>query len=89
MQSRALSEAHKSEMQFMAARTAHERGQAALKAAEQALEASRKHARETTEMLRDKMDEVERLRMMKQADDREGAVKMKALVGEVSILSRL
>ena len=89
MQSRALSEAHKSEMQFMAARTAHERGQAALKAAEQTLEVSRKHARETTEMLRDKMDEVERLRMMKQADDREGAVKMKALVGEVSILSRL
>jgi 50S ribosomal subunit-associated GTPase HflX len=71
-------------MELLVARTASEREQASLRAAGEVLEVSRKHARETTEMLREKMEEVERLRMYKQMDDRERAVKVKSLVGEVS-----
>ncbi|THH09177.1 hypothetical protein EW146_g8758 [Bondarzewia mesenterica] len=82
--SHALSETHKAEMELLAARSAHERGQTTLRAAEEALEASRKHARDMTELLREKMDEVERLRMVKQADDRERVVKVKGLAGEVT-----
>jgi hypothetical protein len=84
--SRALSDARKAEMELLVARTASEREQASLRAAGEVLEVSRKHARETTEMLREKMEEVERLRMYKQVDDRERAVKVKSLVGEVSVL---
>ncbi|KAI0254969.1 hypothetical protein BJV78DRAFT_807863 [Lactifluus subvellereus] len=80
--SRALSDAHKAEMELLVARTANEREQANLRATGEVLEASRKHARETTEMLRGKMEEVERLRMYKQVDDRERTVKVKGLVGE-------
>jgi len=54
----------------------------AAQAAGAELEASRKHARETTDMLRDKMQEVEWLRVHKGVDDREGAVKAKGLVGQ-------
>ena len=82
--SRAVSDAHKAEMKLLIARTENERELAGLRAAGQELEASRKHARETTDMLRDKMQEVERLRMHKGVDDREGAVKAKNLVGQVS-----
>ncbi|KAH9964379.1 hypothetical protein BGW80DRAFT_1123583, partial [Lactifluus volemus] len=80
--SRALSDARKAEMELLVARTASEREQASLRAAGEVLEVSRKHARETTEMLREKMEEVERLRVYKQVDDRERAVKVKSLVGE-------
>ena len=83
--SRALSDAHKAEMQLLVARTANEREQAGLRAAGEELEASRKHARETTDMLRDKMQEIERLRVLKGVDDREGAVKAKGLVEQVSL----
>ena len=83
-QSRALSDAHKAEMNVLIARTANEREQAGLRAAGEVLEASRKHARETTDMLRDKMQEIERLRVYKGVDDRERAVKVKSLVGRVS-----
>jgi len=79
--SQALSDAHKAEMELLAARTANERGEASLRAAGEVLEASRRHARETTEMLREKMEEVERLQIHKQVDDRERAIKMKRLVG--------
>jgi len=72
-------------MELLAARTANERGKASLRAAKEVLEASRRHARETTEMLREKMEEVERLRIHKQVDDMERAVKVKCLVGEVSL----
>jgi hypothetical protein len=71
-------------MEFLAARTANERGKASLRAAGEVLEASRRHAQYTTEMLREKMEEVERLRIHKQVDDRERAIKVKGLVGEVS-----
>jgi len=47
--------------------------------------ASREHVREATEMLREKMEEVERLRIKLQVDDRERAIKVKGLVGEVSL----
>ncbi|KAH9178136.1 hypothetical protein EDB89DRAFT_1901729 [Lactarius sanguifluus] len=82
--SRALSDAHKAEMNVFVARTANEREQAGLRAAGDELEACRKHARETTDMLRDKMHEIERLRVYKGVDDRERAVKVKKLVGQVS-----
>ncbi|KAF8273275.1 hypothetical protein EI94DRAFT_1795347 [Lactarius quietus] len=79
---RALSDTHKAEMKLLIARTANEREKAGLQAAGAELEASRKHARETTDMLRDKMQEVEWLRVHKGVDDREGAVKAKGLVGQ-------
>ncbi|KAH9003018.1 hypothetical protein EDB86DRAFT_2799375 [Lactarius hatsudake] len=82
--SRALSDAHKAEMNVLIARTANEREQAGLRAAGEELEACRKHARQTTDMLRDKMQEIERLRVYKGVDDRERAVKVKRLVGQVS-----
>lgn len=87
--SRALSDAHKAEMDLLIARTANEREQVGLRAAGEVLEASRKHARETTDMLRDKMQEVERLRVYKGVDDRERAVKVKGLVGQRKGLSRI
>ncbi|KAA1467616.1 hypothetical protein DENSPDRAFT_832723 [Dentipellis sp. KUC8613] len=80
--SKAITDAHKAEMDFLAAQSAQERAQTALRAAAEALERSREHARDTTEMLREKMDEVERIRMHKQADDRERALKVKGLTGE-------
>jgi hypothetical protein len=72
-------------MELLAARIANEQGQVSLRAAGEVLDASRKHARETTEMLREKTEEVERLRIHKQVDDRERAIKVKGLVGEVSL----
>jgi hypothetical protein len=81
--SRALSEAHKAEMELLAARTANERGQASLRAAGEVLEASRKHARRTTKMLCEKMDEVDDLRIHKKVDDK---VKVKSAAGQVSLL---
>ena len=82
--SRALSDAHKAEMELLAARTANERGQASLRAAGVGLEASRKHARETTKMLHEKMEEVDSLRAHKKVNDKERAIKVKRPVGHVS-----
>ncbi|KAI0319217.1 hypothetical protein OF83DRAFT_838089 [Amylostereum chailletii] len=75
-------------MALLAARSAHEKAVTTLQSAEEALEASRQHARETTEMLRLKAEEVEHLRVVKGTDDRERAVKIRELVGDVR-LSRL
>jgi NAD+--asparagine ADP-ribosyltransferase len=82
--SRALSDAHKAEMELFAARTANERGQASLRAAGEVLEASRKHARETTKMLHEKMEEVDSLRTHKKVNDKDRAIKVKGSVGHVS-----
>lgn len=68
-------------MAFLAAQAVHEKAQATLRSAEETLEASREHARTTTEMLREKNEELEHLRLTKQADDRERLVKMKQLTG--------
>lgn len=68
-------------MAFLAAQALHEKWQANLRSAEETLEASREHARRTTEMLREKNEEVEHLRATKQVDDRERLVKMKQLNG--------
>lgn len=84
--SRALSDAHKAEMELLAARTANEHGQASLRAAEEVLEASRKHARETSKMLREKMEEVDGLRVHKRVGDKKRAIKVKGPVGQVSLL---
>jgi hypothetical protein len=62
-------------MDLLSARTANEQGQASLRAADEVLEASRKHVRDTTEMLRKKMWEVDRLRSYKKVDDKEQATK--------------
>jgi len=72
-------------MQLLTSSIAHEREQASQRATGQALVASREHVREATEMLREKMEEVERLRIKLQVDDRERAIKVKGLVGEVSL----
>jgi hypothetical protein len=72
-----VSDAHKAEMDLLTARTANDQAQGSLRAAWEVLQASRKHGHETTEMLRKKMDEVDRLRVRahKKADDKEHAVK--------------
>lgn len=80
--SRALSDAHKAEMELLAARTASERGQATLRAAAEVLEASRKHARETSMMLEKKIEQVDSLRTHKKVDGKERATK--GPVGQVS-----
>lgn len=84
MHSRALSDAHKAEMDLLAARTANDLGQASLRAAGEVLEASRRHVRETTDMLDEKIDEVNRLRANKKAEDKEHAIK--SPVRRVSLL---
>ncbi|KAI0043828.1 hypothetical protein FA95DRAFT_1562910 [Auriscalpium vulgare] len=84
----ALKEARKAEITYMAALETHQRCQSTLKSHEEALENSRRHARDTTEMLREKMEEVENVQLHKQADDRERAIKIKNLAGEKQGLSR-
>jgi hypothetical protein len=73
-------------MELLTARTANERGQASLRAAGEVLEASRKHARKTTKMLQEKMEQVDSLRNHISVDDKEHAVKVKSPVGQVSLL---
>ena len=75
-------------MELLAAHTANERGKASLRVAGEMLEESRRHRGYTTEMLREKVEEVEHLRIHKQVDDRERAIKVKSLVGEVSLSRR-
>lgn len=77
MHSQRLSEAHKAEMDLLAARTANEQAQASLGAAVEVMEMSHKHGLETTEMLRKKMEEVDRLRFRahRKVDDKEPTIK--------------
>jgi hypothetical protein len=56
-------------MDLLAARTADEHGKASLRSAGEVLEASRNHVHETTEMLRKKLEEVDRLRAHKTVDE--------------------
>lgn len=60
------------ELEFFAMRAKYERAQADLQAQEDARDASRSHARETTEMLQEKNREVEWLRAQKAVDDVSG-----------------
>jgi hypothetical protein len=88
LHSRALSDAHKAEMDLLAARTANEQGQTSLRAAREVLEVSRKHVDETTEMLRKKMELVDRLRVRahKKVDDEERTTKNP--IRRVSLVAR-
>ena len=67
--SKTLRDFRKAELEFFAARAKYERAQADLQAHEDARDASRSHARETTEMLQEKNREVEWLRAQKAVDD--------------------
>ncbi|PIL35569.1 hypothetical protein GSI_02297 [Ganoderma sinense ZZ0214-1] len=80
--SKTLREFRKAELEFFAARAKYERAQADLQAQEDAREASRAHARETTEMLQEKNREVEWLRAQKAVDDREREAKVRELTGK-------
>ena len=73
-------------MDLLAARTANDQGQANLRAAGEALDATRKHVRETTKMLREKMEEVDRLRAYKKVDGKEHALKSPGPIRRVSLL---
>ena len=64
-----LRDFRKVELEFLAAKAKYERAQADLQAHEDARDASRSYAQETTEMLQDKNREVEWLRAQKAADD--------------------
>ncbi|KAI0749772.1 hypothetical protein C8Q80DRAFT_645990 [Daedaleopsis nitida] len=81
--SKTLRDYHKVELEFFAARAKYERAQADLRAQEDARDASRTHARETTEMLQEKNREVEWLRAQKSADDREREAKVRQLTGKL------
>lgn len=70
--SKTLRDFRKAELEFFAARAKYERAQADLQAHEDARDASRSHARETTEMLQEKNREVEWLRAQKAVDDVSG-----------------
>jgi hypothetical protein len=61
-------------MDLLSAIAANDQGQANLRAAEVVLEASRKHADDTHEMLQKKRWEVDRLRTHKTVDDKEPAI---------------
>ncbi|KAI0787654.1 hypothetical protein C8Q74DRAFT_622325 [Fomes fomentarius] len=80
--SKALRDFHKNELEFFAARAKYERAQADLRAQEDARDASRNQARETTEMLQEKNREVEWLRAQKAVDDREREAKVRQLTGK-------
>ncbi|KAI1796824.1 hypothetical protein LXA43DRAFT_878795 [Ganoderma leucocontextum] len=80
--SKTLREFRKAELEFFAVRAKYERAQADLQAQEDAREASRAHARETTEMLQEKNREVEWLRAQKAVDDREREAKVRELTGK-------
>ena len=56
-------------MDLLAAHMVNDQGKANLRAAGVVLETSRKHVRETSEMLRKKIEEVDRLRAYKMEDD--------------------
>ena len=71
------------------ARQAHETAVNESKSAEEALEAARAYAAQTTEKMREKSEEIENLRIRKSVDDRERAVRARELTGEVSYRSRL
>lgn len=73
--SHALEDAHKAEMDLLAARTVNEQKEISLRAAGDVLESSRKHMNTTNEMLRKKIEEVDRLRAHKKVDDKEHAIK--------------
>ncbi|KAH9945175.1 uncharacterized protein BXZ73DRAFT_38437 [Epithele typhae] len=79
---KALKEFRKVELEFFAMRAKYERAQADLQAHEDARDASRSFARETTEMLQDKNREIEWLRAQKAVDDRERAAKIRELTGK-------
>jgi hypothetical protein len=84
MHTRALSDAHKAEMDLLAARTANDQAQVSLRASAEALQASRRHVRETGDVLQAKKIEVDRLRPRKKVDDKEHAIK--SPVRRVSLL---
>ena len=62
-------------MDLLAARTVNEQKETSLRAADDVLKASRKHMKTTTDMLRKKVEEVDRLRAHKKVDDKEHAIK--------------
>ena len=84
----ALTALQKQDCAFHAARTKYEAAQAELLALEEALEASRRKAREATETIQDKMREVEELRVQKGVDEREREVKIVELAGKKSTISK-
>ncbi|TFK48061.1 hypothetical protein OE88DRAFT_1635269 [Heliocybe sulcata] len=75
---------HKTELAYLAARAKYESALTDLKNAEEGLEQTRRHAEMVTDMVREKMREVEELRGMKRVDDRERAVKVTELRGKMT-----
>ncbi|TFK45837.1 hypothetical protein OE88DRAFT_1085133 [Heliocybe sulcata] len=78
---------HKTELVYISARSKYESATTDLKNAEEALEQTRRHAQMVTDMVREKMREVEELRGMKRVDDRERMVKVSELRGKVPTVS--
>ncbi|KZT24403.1 hypothetical protein NEOLEDRAFT_1050951, partial [Neolentinus lepideus HHB14362 ss-1] len=73
---------HKTELEYLAARAKYESALTDLKNAEEGLEQMRHHAAMVTDMVKEKMREVEDLRGMKKVDDRERMVKVTELKGK-------
>jgi hypothetical protein len=80
-----MSDAHKAEMDLLAARVANDHAQISLQASEEALETTRRHVRETDHVLQAKTTEVDRLRARKTVNDKEQRA-TKSPVRRVSLL---
>lgn len=72
----------KLETAYLAARTKYESTQAQLHAEAEALETCRNSARELTERIQEKSQEVDSLRVMMSVDEREREVKLGQLEGK-------
>lgn len=79
--SKALSVFQKHEAVYLAARTKYETAQAQLNSEAEALDISRSNAREATERMQEKSQEVDSLRTMFGVDARERAAKLDELNG--------
>lgn len=75
MHSQAVSDAHKAEMDLLAARTANDQAQVSLRGAKEVLETCRRHVHKVEGVLQEKTDEVNRLRAYKKVDDKERTIK--------------
>ena len=77
-----LSNFQKCENAYNIARTKYEAAQAELAALEDVLETSKRNAREATEIMQEKLRDVNMLRAQKGVDDRERELKLVELMGK-------
>ncbi|KAF8476496.1 hypothetical protein JB92DRAFT_2770002, partial [Gautieria morchelliformis] len=77
--SKAIKNEHKLDLAYLEARSKHESALADLKASEDALKATKRHAGDRNQLLQEKRREIEQLRGKKAVEDREREGKIKQL----------